>query len=191
MPSVKLTNRAIESYKWKGKGKEYSDSTNGLVLRVTKTKKVFSYRYRDSEAKSRRKKIGEFPLISLKEARDIAKEYFLNISKDNIYPHDISETVNSPTPKLSEVYNSLKENDLKRSLAKTSYTSNTSTIEKNIIPVFGKRSIDSIARREISDFLQKCLNENEFSISHTRKIRQLLSQIFEHGKLTQRILQTL
>ncbi|PKD43479.1 tyrosine-type recombinase/integrase [Rhodohalobacter barkolensis] len=180
MASIKLTHRAIESYPFTEKQKEYTDTTQGLSLRVSKTKKVFCFRYRDSKGKSKRKNIGDYPALSLAEAREIATEYYLNIQK-GVYPDDLNKESVSSVPTLKEVYENYRDYTMKPNLREASYTTNTSTIEKHILPVFGSQKMDQIRTKDITYFLQD-YQKQEYSVSHIRKLKQMLSSLFIHGR---------
>jgi integrase len=180
MASIKLTHRTIESYPLTEKQKDYTDTTQGLVLRTSKTKKAFYFRYRDSNGKPKRKKLGEFPALSLADAREIATEYYLNIQR-GIYPNDVNKESVSSVPTLQEVYDNYRDNTMKPKLREASYTVNTSTIEKHILPVFGSQKMDQIRTKDITYFLQD-YQKQDYSISHIKKVRQLLLSLFQHGK---------
>lgn len=82
--TISFTDRLLASLSPEpGKQIEHPDPmTPGLALRITGAgKKVWSFRYRNLEGRQSRLTFGQFPLVKLKDARNLARDALTNVRK--------------------------------------------------------------------------------------------------------------
>ena len=168
----KFTNDFIKSVKPpknKDRAEFTDDNTPSLTLRVGRSKKVFYYRYRDGKL-IKRKKIGVFPDISIKDARKQA--IILGLRRTKHEPHSQSSLT------LSDVYESYKINYLPK-LKKSTVDDYQSRFKNHILPVLGHLEISSITPTHISKILKDvCLQTPTTS----NRVRAIMSSLFSYAQ---------
>ena len=178
MPKKKLNYKFVDNAKTKGKSRiEYWDEKkSGLVFRVTKTgKKSFSYRYRHN-GKYQRYTIGEYPGISLTEARDKVDELKVEIrkGKDPNYEKQINR-IEQQIPTVAELAEKFITQHVSRLKASTQ-TDYTHRINSIIVPEFGNYRLNDLQRRHLSEFLEKMVFEDEQDVNANR-VRAIFSSM--------------
>jgi integrase len=160
MPARKLTDTWIQAQKGrKGQRIETSDIGTGVRLRVTERLKSFYLVCRPPGSKHTvMLHLGDYPAMSLAEARDTAYEWKKMI-KRGIDPREVVQreraeaeaarkaeimaTENAFEPRVREYLRSRKR---RRQIEET-----TRLVERELIPAWTDRRIDQITRREIKD----------------------------------------
>ena len=155
---------------------EYSDTTPGLKLFVSKNgRKSFHFRYCINKRK-RVIKIADFDCLSLQEIRETANKYrgMVNKSIDPLEVRDKSDDV----PTLKEFSTSYM--DWARS-HKRSWKDDELKLNAEILPYFGGRLLDKITSKEIQDHLVKI--KNRTSGANSNRYRSLYSKLFSTALL--------
>jgi integrase len=155
----------------KSTDQEYSDTTPGLKLFVSKNgRKSFHFRYVFNNRK-RVIKIADFDCISLQEVRDIAREYrgMVNKSIDPQVERDKCVTV--PTVREFSVSYLQWARSHKRSWKDDQYK-----LISDILPAFGNRLLNEITSKEIQGYLVKIKTRS--SGTNSNRHRSLWSKLF-------------
>ncbi|RPH32137.1 site-specific integrase [bacterium] len=152
MPSVNLTAVFVEKVKPNGKRIDYfDDSLPGFSLRVSENgvkSWCVSYRF---GGKWTRYTFGTFPILSLKDARQRAKDAL----------HDVADGINPATRKKLErdadTFDYLAAEYLERysKTHKRSWKEDERLIEKEFLPAFGKMRLEDITRRDVRALLER------------------------------------
>lgn len=155
---------------------EYSDTTPGLKLFVSKNgRKSFHFRYIIGGRK-RVIKIADFDCIPLDEVREIANNYrgMVNRNIDPLVERDISRDI----PNLNE----FSESYLKWAQShKRSWKDDDNKLRRDILPIFGNRRLNEITGREIQEYL--VMIKSKTSGAYSNRHRSLWSKIYSTALL--------
>ena len=160
----------------KSTDQEYSDTTPGLKLFVSKNgRKSFHFRYVFNKRK-RVIKIADFDCLSLQEVRETANKYrgMVNRNIDPLAVRDKSVDV----PTLREF--SVSYMEWARS-HKRSWKDDVRKLNAEILPNFGDKTLNTITSKEIQDHLVKIKNRS--SGTNSNRYRSLWSKLFSTALL--------
>ncbi|MCA1753447.1 MAG: integrase arm-type DNA-binding domain-containing protein [Spirochaeta sp.] len=182
MPKKKLTYTFIKTATSDGKSRvEYSDSqAKGLVFRITKTgTKTFSFRY-TFKGKDRRYTIGEYPALTLGEARQKVTDLrgIVDQGKDPQYEKLIDKKRATP-PIVEELAAEFIKKHVSR-LRPSTQNSYTHRINSKIVPEFGKYRLEDLNRKIISDYLEEMVFEDGQDVNANR-VRAIFSSMLSFG----------
>jgi len=194
MPRVKeiLTDKKIKSEIKKGSKQITDGSIAGLSLYKTKNSYVWRLRYTYGKKRSYYV-IGEYPVVSLKEARDMAREVKLLLEKGidpNLYKKQQREELIRQQNKMRVIdlideYLEIKKNNVSEARFKKNYVG---TFNNYVIPYIGKKYIDEINEDEILALVKKVpkikLKNATRSGNKTYKAKEVLSiikNLFEYA----------
>ena len=160
MPRKKLTDLFVDKVAAPSRGRiEYFDTTfPALALRVTSSgHKSWSLFYRNG-GRLRRYTIGNYPAFDPAAARKAASSALHRLA-DGIDPGEEKRLRrNAPKP-LADDFTSVAyeylERQVKRNTAASTYRETARIMEQDVIPEWGKRSIGSILRRDVSALIDK------------------------------------
>jgi integrase len=160
MPRKKLTDLFVDKAAAPSTGRlEYFDTTfPALALRVTSNgHKSWSLFYRHG-GRLRRYTIGNYPAFDPAAARKAASSALHRLA-DGIDPGEEKRVRrNAPKP-LADDFESFAreylERQVKRNTAASTYRETARIIEQDVIPEWGKRSIGSIAKRDVIALIDK------------------------------------
>ena len=181
MAKEKLTHQMIKGMESPEKRIEIFDTVvSGLALRVTPAgTKSFFYRYY-FRSKNRRFTIGQFPAVSLADARERARKIKAKVS-DGIDPQAEKKKRRSiPDPNsFKEVSEEFIDIHLPTLREKTAYEYKR-IIEKELEPEFGDQQMKEISRHQILSFLDEVAIKRK-SKTMANRIRSVLSRIYSFG----------
>jgi integrase len=163
MPTVNLTAKTLENLKPPtdpGARVEYfDDSVPGFTVRVTRDgQRTFTFLYR-LHGKRCRIKLGTHPPLSLKQARDAAKDAWAAVQR-NEDPRLLEKKVRSQSAGASATFGQLCERYFaapdggKRLRAATTLPHYERLVKAEIAPAFGKRVPDEISRSEVREWAE-------------------------------------
>jgi len=161
MPKVKepLTDKKIKAEIKKGANQINDGSISGLALYKIKSGYVWRLRYTYGKKRSYYV-IGEYPIISLKEAREMAREAKLLLEKGidpNLHKKKQQEELIRQQNKkhvidLINEYLEVKKHNISEARFKKNYVG---TFKNYVIPYIGKKFIDEISKDEILALVKK------------------------------------
>lgn len=181
MPKLKLTDPFIRNHPAPEKRVEiYDKHTSGLAVRITPTgSKSFVYRYRFND-KVKRFTIGQFPRMTLAEARDEVGELAYKVNHGTDPLEEKKQLKSRPEPKkfeyLAKRYKSIHLPTLRQSTQRTY----GNRIDSELIPAFGNKPINSISRNDIIELLEDIAHDRGHH-THSNRVRAILSSIFSFG----------
>jgi len=185
MPKVKepLTDKKIKSEIKKGANTIADGSVAGLALYKTKSGYVWRLRYTYGKKRSYYV-IGEYPVVGLKEAREIARGAKLLLEK-NIDPNEYKkkqqeELIRQQNKKrviaLIEEYLEIKKQNVSSDRFKKNYVG---TFKNYVIPFIGNKFIDEVSKDEILNLVKKVpkiqLKKATRSANKTYKAKEVLN----------------
>jgi integrase len=153
-----LTQTAINAFLKSDKKKISDGMVTGLQLHKTSKKAVWRLRYKYGN-KDSTIKIGDYPDVSLKTARDIAKEYKELLAKGidpNTYKREEQERIKREQNKksfksIAYEFLELQKGKVSEKRFKANYTR---AFEKYAIPFMGNKKIDTITRHDLIEFVK-------------------------------------
>jgi hypothetical protein len=158
MPKMKLTAPAVERIKPPTDGQvDYFDKAfPAFVLRVGKSGRkswAIFYRY---HGRLRRMTLGAYPVLSLAEARAKAREALQELDRGC----DPASTRAQEKSRGVETVRSVVETFIERHSKKhnRSWRETERLFEKEVLPAWGKRPIDSITRRDTIELLDEIMD---------------------------------
>jgi integrase len=160
MPRKKLTDLFVERLAPPAKGRlEYFDTTfPALALRVTDTgHKSWSLFYR-AAGRLRRYTIGNYPAFDPAAARKAASAALHRVQAGGDPAEEKRQRRLSPAPSADDfasIAREYLEREVKKNTAASTYKETARILEKDVIPEWGKRSIGTIVRRDVSLLIDK------------------------------------
>ncbi len=185
MPRIRMTARGVEGLSVPpledGSVRQvdfWDDLTVGLCLRVSSAgRRTWTLRYRTGEGKQRRMKLGEFPHLSLSDARDAARAALHRTMAGE-----------DPAAELSEVregartFRALAEEILKARAARTrekTQVGRRSMLNRHVLPAWGAREASSITRRDVVLLVEKVARDGAPVVAN--RVLSLVHLIFNDG----------
>jgi integrase len=160
MPRKKLTDLFVAKVAAPPKGRlEYFDTTfPALALRVTETgHKSWSLFFR-ADGRLRRYTIGPYPAFDPAAARKAASAALHRVANGGNPAEDKRARRLAPKPAADDFGSVAREyldRQVKRNTAASTYRETARIIEQDVIPEWGKRSIGSIAKRDVIALVDK------------------------------------
>jgi integrase len=178
MPIVHLTNRTLQALKTdKAQETFWDDSLHGFGVRVsgTSNRKSFILRYRGRNGKRPRYTIGTYPVISLANARDTARELLVEAARGN----DPADARNSH--RTGETFADLTQLYLERhaKVQKRSWREDQRKLEKDLLPRWGSWKASDVKRADVLAMLDEIVDRGA-SITANRTLA-LVSKIYNFG----------
>jgi integrase len=155
MPRKKLTDLFVERLKAPTKGRvEFFDTTfPGLALRVTDTgHKSWSLFYR-AAGRQRRYTIGPYPAFKPADARKAASAALHRVEAGGDPTEERKARRDAGKPAVdhfAEVARDYLGRQVKKNTAASTYKETARVFERDVIPVWGRRPIGSITRRDVT-----------------------------------------
>lgn len=149
-----LTERFLQTVKPPATGRTefYDQTVKGLSIRITASGIVtFALFYRlPGDRQKRRMTLGQYPVLSLAEARQKARAALLDIAKGKDPGAEQQAIKRSPT--LTDLLTEFWERELS---IKKSGAEMRRLLEKDVLPAWGKRKVQDITRRDVVVLLDK------------------------------------
>lgn len=169
---VLLTDKTIQNSKPKEKRWEQKDA-DGLILDIMPSgSRIWRYQY-SKDYKDRKMTIGEYPLISLKAAREIRDEARLKLRRGEDPIQDKSAMT------LNEVYQDYKKNKMIGILS-GDYIEQVNGCHRNhIAPSHGNTLMKNINTQDILSVLRGM--EADGKLAQASRVKQIYGQLFYHA----------
>lgn len=188
----KLTDLKIKNLKIKDKNYEASDGNSLSILVKRSGSKIWRFRYlRPDTKKPNQLSLGEYPFISLAEAREIRDEFKTLIS-NGIDPANINELQEEQKQKEEkfkfvnifwEWVNHQKLNFLdKGEITQGTFRRNTNIIVNHILihENLVNKNVNELIPADFREYLQPLINQNKTDL--VNRICQVIGRVFEYAK---------
>ena len=174
MTKLKLTQQLIAALEADTKDMLYWDNViSGLFLKVTpKGKKSFYLYYRNSNNQQRKPKIGDYPSITIDNARTKAQQWKSDIV--NGKDPSIEKQSHKEAMLISQVCERYMIEHALPYKKPSSIRDDKAMIKNYINPTLGKKRVDFITREDIAKF-HHSLKDRPYQANH---VRALLSKLF-------------
>jgi integrase len=184
MPRVKLTAKGVDALTTDAPQEDFWDAlTPGLVLRVSGTtgRKTWAVRYLSTngtgEARKRRLKLGEYPHLSLADARDRAREALARADAGED-PAQEREDLKGGATTFAALAREVLDARATRTREKTQ-RGRESMLYRHVLPAWGGREASSITRREVVLLVEKVAREGAPVVAN--RTLSLIRLIFNDG----------
>ena len=152
MPSVKLTQTAINNTKYQGKGRGahvlWDETTPGFGLRVQPSgQKSFVLAYRNADGRQRQLALGRYGALTLREARDLARRQMAAIKAGKDPAH--VKIAQREAPTISDLAAQYLEKHANRKKERSRHEDER-IIGKYVLPRLGTSKIGAVTRADIS-----------------------------------------
>ena len=184
MPRARLTAKGVEALTTDRAQADFWDIlTPGLVLRVSGTtgRKVWGVRYSSSngsgEPRKRRLKLGEYPHLSLADARDRARDALARADAGEDPAQEREDLKQGVT-----TFAALAKEVLEARGAKTrekTRRNREGMLRRHVLPAWGSREASSITRREVVLLVEKIAREGAPVVAN--RTLSLVRLIFNDG----------
>ena len=178
MPKVRLTDRAVRNFKLPERGQVdyFDDNPRGFGVRVSQGgQRSFIVMYR-FEGRFRRHTLGQYPHLSLRDARQKAKDALHEVAHGRD-PGALkqSERAAETFKELADLY--LEEHAKKQ---KRSWKEDKRILKRDLLPRWRKRRATGLTRAEIRRLLAHISNERGSPIMANRTLA-LIRKIYNFG----------
>ena len=175
MPKVELTQSFIHNTRVDLKTRSldcYDKKIKGLLLKVSASgRKTFYIRFKDSAGLNRQRKIGNAAILTLDEARALARGYLaqINLGQDPFLQAPIN---------LAPTLEDFAQNEYLPYVKtyKKSWNMDESRLRNHILPHFGRRRMNDIEKRDVVALINE-LAEN-FKPGTINRVVILLRYLF-------------
>lgn len=158
MPRIKFTAKSIQSLKPEIKSKEYFDqgrkSAGAFGIRISpKDKRTWFIMYKNDLGKVKRYTLGDYPTLSLKDARAAANSTMTDVSSGN---DPMAEKVAKRTaPTMNNLWDAYLEGLALRKKPKAASTiyAEQRMWDRNLKPVIGNMKVENITPPILADIL--------------------------------------
>jgi len=177
MPTRTLTVKWVESVKASKTRVEYFDTVvRGLALRITPNGvKSWTVLYRNRHARLRRLTLGAVDQIDLADARDQARDHLHEVRKGSD-PATVKKSARR-AENISQLVTIYIEQYAK--VQKRSWKQDDWILAREVVPLWGKRAIQEITRRDCLDLVQRIAERG--TPIHANRVAALLSKVFKYA----------
>ncbi len=177
MPKAHLTHRAIDTFvagRWMTD--YWDEQLPGFGVRVSKSgRKTFIVRYKGASGSKRRLNLGVYPVMSLAEARDEAREKLAAIAKgEDPQVEKVAEREAVTFGELAEVY---LERHAK--IKKRRWQEDERILRVDLLPQWQRRKAKSLGRAEVTEILDAIVARGAPIMAN--RVKALISKIFNFG----------
>ena len=177
MPKAHLTHRAIDTFvagRWMTD--YWDDQLPGFGVRVSKSgRKMFIVRYKGASGSKRRLNLGVYPVMSLAEARDQAREKLAAIAKGE--DPQVEKVAEREAVTFGELANVYLERHAK--IKKRRWKEDERILRVDLLPHWQSRKAKSLHRGEVSEILGAIVARGAPIMAN--RVKALISKIFNFG----------
>ena len=186
MASVNLTEKAVKAARTEFIQEDFRDTNlKGLVLRVYGSgRKTWGILYRTPFGRRRWYKLGLYPAVSLKTARDTATEVLGRIA-GGADPQAEREALRSAgdVETVADLAAEYMRRYAERTKRPKSIEEDRGQLDRYVLPAWGKRSAREIARRDVKRLLENLADgtiakKGRPTTTAPRALRAMLSKMF-------------
>jgi len=178
MPTINLTDQTIKALKTAKRAEFFDDDQPGLCIRVTETgHKSWGVYYRFA-GRLQRIGLGNYPVLSLKEARKKARAALNEVANDRNPATAIAEG------RQAETFKALATEYMERhsKLKKRSWPEDQRILDYDLLPYFGSMRAKEITRRDVRSLLDR---KAATAPTQANRLRAALNKIFNWGILNE------
>lgn len=172
---MRLTKRIIDDAEYEGTGTSFcaiwDDKVSGLGVRIYPSgTKSFIIMYRNENGRQRQLTLGRFGVLTLKQARDMARAKLVEVSQGKDPARERKQAREAAT--VAELADTYIEKHAKPH--KKSWKKDKSRIERHIKPAWGSRKPDGITHSDVASLHRSIGEDAPYEANRTLALIQML-----------------
>ena len=155
MAKIKLTKSAVDAAQPQAEAVELRDTlVPGFLCKITPAgRKVFMLQYRTNAGERRKPSLGLFGELTVEQARSLAQEWLAQVRRGGDPAAEKAEARQAPTVK--ELCKKFMEDYSKKRNKPSTQAGYQAVINRNIIPLLGRKKVQDVKRPEIAGLMEK------------------------------------
>ncbi|WP_157779583.1 integrase arm-type DNA-binding domain-containing protein, partial [Cupriavidus pauculus] len=155
MAKIKLTKSAVDAAKPEAQAIELRDTlVPGFLCKITPAgRKVFMLQYRTNAGERRKPALGMYGELTVEQARSLAQNWLAEVRRGGDPGAAKAEARKAPT--VEELCKKFMEDYSKKRNKPSTRVGYQGVINRNIIPLLGRRKVQDVKRPDIAGLMEK------------------------------------
>ena len=174
MAKIKLTKSAVDAAQPQAEAVELRDTlVPGFLCKITPAgRKVFMLQYRTNAGERRKPSLGLYGELTVEQARSLAQEWLAQVRRGGDPAAEKAEARQAPTVK--ELCTKFMEDYSKKRNKLSTQAGYQAVINRNIIPLLGRKKVQDVKRPEIAGLMEKL----SYKQTEANKVFSVLRKMF-------------
>ena len=179
MAKIKLTKTAVETAQPQAQDIELRDTVvPGFLCKITPAgRRVFMLQYRTNAGERRKPALGLFGELTVEQARSLAQEWLAQVRRGGDPAAEKAEARQAPTVK--ELCTKFMEDYSKKRNKLSTQAGYQAVINRNIIPLLGRKKVQDVKRPEIAGLMEKL----SYKQTEANKVFSVLRKMFNMAEV--------
>ncbi len=179
MAKIKLTKSAVDAAQPQAEAVELRDTlVPGFLCKITPAgRKVFMLQYRTNAGERRKPSLGLYGELTVEQARSLAQEWLAQVRRGGDPAAEKAEAHQAPTVK--ELCTKFMEDYSKKRNKLSTQAGYQAVINRNIIPLLGRKKVQDVKRPEIAGLMEKL----SYKQTEANKVFSVLRKMFNMAEV--------
>ncbi|HCB1523782.1 TPA: tyrosine-type recombinase/integrase [Citrobacter braakii] len=179
MAKIKLTKSAVDAAQPQAEAVELRDTlVPGFLCKITPAgRKVFMLQYRTNAGERRKPSLGLYGELTVEQARSLAQEWLAQVRRGGNPAAEKAEARQAPTVK--ELCTKFMEDYSKKRNKLSTQAGYQAVINRNIIPLLGRKKVQDVKRPEIAGLMEKL----SYKQTEANKVFSVLRKMFNMAEV--------
>ena len=179
MAKIKLTKSAVGAAQPQAEAVELRDTlVPGFLCKITPAgRKVFMLQYRTNAGERRKPSLGLYGELTVEQARSLAQEWLAQVRRGGDPAAEKAEARQAPTVK--ELCTKFMEDYSKKRNKLSTQAGYQAVINRNIIPLLGRKKVQDVKRPEIAGLMEKL----SYKQTEANKVFSVLRKMFNMAEV--------
>ena len=179
MAKIKLTKSAVDAAQPQAEAVELRDTlVPGFLCKITPAgRKVFMLQYRTNAGERRKPSLGLYGELTVEQARSLAQEWLAQVRRGGDPAAEKAEARQAPTVK--ELCKKFMEDYSKKRNKLSTQAGYQAVINRNIIPLLGRKKVQDVKRPEIAGLMEKL----SYKQTEANKVFSVLRKMFNMAEV--------
>ncbi|OIZ34129.1 tyrosine-type recombinase/integrase [Citrobacter freundii] len=179
MAKIKLTKSAVDAAQPQAEAVELRDTlVPGFLCKITPAgRKVFMLQYRTNAGERRKPSLGLYGELTVEQARSLAQEWLAQVRRGGDPAAEKAEARQAPTVK--ELCTKFMEDYSKKRNKLNTQAGYQAVINRNIIPLLGRKKVQDVKRPEIAGLMEKL----SYKQTEANKVFSVLRKMFNMAEV--------
>jgi integrase len=179
MAKIKLTKSAVDAAQPQAEAVELRDTlVPGFLCKITPAgRKVFMLQYRTNAGERRKPSLGLYGELTVEQARSLAQEWLAQVRRGGDPAAEKAEARQAPTVK--ELCTKFMEDYSKKRTKLSTQAGYQAVINRNIIPLLGRKKVQDVKRPEIAGLMEKL----SYKQTEANKVFSVLRKMFNMAEV--------
>ena len=179
MAKIKLTQTAVEAVQPQAQDIELRDTVvPGFLCKITPAgRRVFMLQYRTNAGERRKPALGLFGELTVEQARVMAQDWLAEVRRGGDPGGAKDEVRKAPT--MAELCTKFMEDYSKKRNKLSTQAGYQAVINRNIIPLLGRKKVQDVKRPEIAGLMEKL----SYKQTEANKVFSVLRKMFNMAEV--------